>query len=123
MPNNLLNRKVFVLAFLLLALVSLTTSVDTVFEGNIQSTDFNDYAGVAKFFAGSYSADIRSSHSLIYGFTHSPLVYLFKTFWILKVASIFWIFIIILSVYYITNKIYRQITYFSECGCPSSANQ
>src|SRR3989338_6657550 len=72
-PNNLSNKKIIAFVFLLLAFISLST-------GFYKSTDFNDYAGVAKFFAGSYSADIRSSHSLVYLLFHS-LLFLFFVLW------------------------------------------
>ena len=60
-----------VIILLMMILLSILTQFN-------QSTDAGDYTDVAKFFAGDYSAKIRTSHSLLYGALHAPLVDLFN---------------------------------------------
>jgi hypothetical protein len=91
------SKKVFLILLSLLIIISLATK----YYGSIDSIE---YMGVAKFFTSYSNADLRSSHSLTYGLIHAPWVYLFKTYFIMKITSILWLMLIILSVYYMTNK-------------------
>lgn len=95
--NGLSKKKIIIFAVLLLGLISLATN----YSGHV---DIKDYAGVAKFFSGSYNAKIRTSHSMFYGIIHSPLISLFESFWVMKLTSVLWLFLIILSVYYISGR-------------------
>jgi len=71
--------------------------------------DLYDYANVAKFFAGEYNAKIRTSHSMLYGFVHAPLIFLFHSFFIMKLTSLLFLILIIISVYFISNKDKRTL--------------
>jgi len=84
----------------LLVLLSLITFL-TNFYG---STDVHDYGGVAKFFSGKYDAKIRTSHSYLYGFIHTPLVGLFENYFTFKVTSLLSLILIIYSVYRISGR-------------------
>jgi len=96
--DNLFRRnKAIWVIFLILILVTFSTN----FFG---STDIPDYADVAKFFAGKYSADIRSSHSYLYGFIHSPFVGLTNSLIIFKITSLIFLGLIIYSIYLINNR-------------------
>jgi hypothetical protein len=88
---------VAIAAFLLLLTLSLMTQA-------IGTIDGPDYAAVSKFFAGELDSKIRSSHSYFYGFFHSPLIFLFESFNALKIVNLFYIALIILSLYFITNR-------------------
>src|SRR3989344_1861189 len=85
------------LIILLLVLVTLSTS----YYG---STDTGDYADAARYFAGDYSAKIRSSHSYLLGFIHAPFVNLFDSLIALKISSLIFLLLIIYSIYSITGK-------------------
>lgn len=89
--------KTAIILLILLSLISLLTK----FYG---PTDSKDYASVAKFFAGEYAAKIRTSHSLLYGFIHAPLIKLFKSFWLMKLTSLLWLALLIISIYYLSGK-------------------
>lgn len=86
-----------VLLITLLIIVSLSTSY-------IGSTDVGDYAGVAKFFSGKSNADLRTSHSLVYGLIHAPLLTIFDSFFVMKITSLFWLILLIISVYHISGR-------------------
>lgn len=86
---------IFVLVFL--ALISLATH----YSG---STDTGDYADSAKYFAGKYSADVRNSHSYLFGYLHYPFIKFFDSFIIFKITSILFLILIIVSVYHMTNS-------------------
>lgn len=88
--------KIF-LIFILLSIITLSTQ----YYG---STDIGDYSDTAKFFAGKNVADIRSSHSYLYGFVHSFFLRIFDSFIIFKITSLIFLLLIMLSVYYISNK-------------------
>ncbi len=92
------------LALLILGLVLVT--ILTKYYG---STDLGDYSDTAKYFAGIYAADIRSSHSYLYGFIHSPLVGLFGNYFAFKITSIIFLLGIVYSVYRITGKDKRAL--------------
>jgi len=89
--------KIATVFIIILFIISLSTNY-------IGTTDVHEYAGSAKFFAGMYNAKIRASHSVFYGFTLAPLVYLFQTLFVMKVVNLFVLLSIIISVYYISNK-------------------
>lgn len=79
------------------------------------STDIIDYAGVAKFFAGDFSAKIRSSHSMLYGMMHAPLVKLINVFLVMKITSVIWLFLLVASTYYISGKNHRVLALLLLC--------
>ena len=70
----------------------------------LNAPDVGDYTGVAKFFAGSLNAKIRSSHSYLYGLIHFPLVSLEKGFILFKITTFFYLTLLILSLYYLIGK-------------------
>ncbi len=76
----------------------------TLFTNYYGSTDIGDYADSAKYFAGDYSAKIRNSHSYLFGFIHAPLLKIYPNFIWFKITSLIFIFGIIYSVYYMSNK-------------------
>ncbi|PIN95910.1 hypothetical protein COU56_00560 [Candidatus Pacearchaeota archaeon CG10_big_fil_rev_8_21_14_0_10_31_9] len=88
---------IFVVVFSLLVLL-------TIFTRFYGTTDIKDYSDVSKFLAGDYSAKIRSSHSYLFGFVHSPLVNLFGNFIVFKITSLVFLLLLIFSVYYISGK-------------------
>lgn len=98
--NKKSNHKPILIIFLV-ALVMLSLSFLTKYAG---TSDIKDYADTAKLFSGDYSAKLRSSHSLIYGIIFTPFVNLTKSFIFIKLASILWLFLLMLSIYYISNK-------------------
>ena len=87
---------------LLLILITLLTK----FQGG---ADIYDYQDVAKFFAGKYNAKIRTSHSYLYGFIHTPFVYLFENFFAFKITNLIFLFLIIYSVYIISKRDKRAL--------------
>ena len=92
------NSKLLIgLVVLVLVVITLTTR----FNG---STDIGDYADVAKYFAGEYSADIRGSHSYLYGYLHSGFVALTGSFISFKISSLLALLLIVYSVYWINGK-------------------
>ncbi len=76
----------------------------TILTSYYGKTDVGDYSDVAKFFAGKYQAKIRSSHSYLYGSINSPFILLTNSFLGMKIMSFVWLVLIILSLYYISNK-------------------
>ena len=90
--------KLWVIFLFLVALVSLVLM--TNFYGN---TDIYDYSNVAKFFSGDFNARIRTSHSYLYGFIHSPLVDIMNNFFIFKITSLIFLGLIIYSTYLISG--------------------
>ena len=104
MKNNAIILFVIISLFLL-ALI-------TVPRDLLEATDVPDYSDTAKFFAGEYKAKYRSSHSIMYGLMLSPYVKLTESFFILKFASVFWLSLLILSIYYISNKDKRTLILF-----------
>ena len=95
------NNRALILLTILISLVLIVLTLLTQYYG---STDLGDYGDVAKYFAGNLASDIRSSHSYIYGFALSPFVGFFQNFMIFKIASLIFLFLIIYSVYYASNK-------------------
>lgn len=97
--DNLIRNKFGIVTIILILMTVLTS-----YYGSI---DIGDYADIAKFFAGKYSADIRSSHSYLYGYLHSPFI--FESFFIFKITSLIFLGLIIYSVYFISDKNKRAL--------------
>ncbi|MDO8509364.1 MAG: hypothetical protein Q7S27_06815 [Nanoarchaeota archaeon] len=76
----------------------------TVPSDILDATDVKDYSDTAKFFAGEYNAKHRAAHSIVYGLLLSPYVKLAESFAIIKLASAFWLVLLIISIYYISGK-------------------
>ncbi len=89
---------------ILLVAIFIVLILITLFTKYIGSTDTKSFTSVAKYFAGSYKADIRSSHSYLWGFINSPLVYLTKSFIGFKILNLIVLLALIYSVYYISGK-------------------
>jgi hypothetical protein len=94
--KELFKEKLVIIVLSFLIILTITTN----YYG---STDTGDYTDSTKYFSGKYQADIRSSHSYIYSFIHSPYLFFFDNFFIFKITSIFLLFLIIYSVYYISG--------------------
>ncbi len=73
------------------------------------SSDIGDYADTAKFFAGDYSAKIRSSHSYLLGFIHAPFIGLMGNYLAFKISSLIFLIVLIFSVYIISRKDIRAL--------------
>ncbi|MEK6894949.1 MAG: hypothetical protein AABX48_00325 [Nanoarchaeota archaeon] len=99
---NLTYKNAIILLSILLVIVTILTS----FYGY---TDIGDYSDVAKYFSGDYNAGIRSSHSYFYGFIMSPLVGLLNNYFAFKIVNLIFIFLILLSMYFISGKDKRII--------------
>ncbi len=84
----------------------------TVPWGLLDVTDLSDYSDTAKYFAGDYQASHRTTHSMLYGLMLSPYVKLTHSFQIIKFASVFWLSLIILSLYYISKKNRKTLILF-----------
>jgi len=93
--NN--NKKLIILALVLLILISLLTKFYGI-------GDNSDYTDTAKFFTEKLSSKIRSSHSYLSGYLHSPFVNITNTFFIFKITSLIALFLIIYSVYILSKK-------------------
>ena len=91
------NKTILLITLILLLIITLSTQY-------VGITDIGDYTVPAKFFAQEYDAKLRTSHSVIYGLMHSPFVKLTQNFTFMKISSVLWLFLTILSVYYISNK-------------------
>ncbi|MBU0907384.1 MAG: hypothetical protein KKE05_04485, partial [Nanoarchaeota archaeon] len=91
------NKKLWLLVILVLVILTLTTT----YYG---STDIGDYADSARLFAGKYRADIRNSHSYVFGFFHAPYFFLFNNWLVFKISSLVFLLATVFSVYYIKNK-------------------
>ena len=99
---KLSNRSLLAIAIFLLFLVTILTQ----FYGN---ADIGDYADVAKFFAGDYHAEIRSSHSYFYGFICSPFIKLTGDFLGMKLMTLVWLILLMLSIYHISGRNKRSL--------------
>ncbi len=89
----------WIIIFVILLLILITFL--TKYYG---STDIGDYSDIAKYFSGSYIARIRSSHSLLYGTLHSPLIFLFKSLIAFKISSLIFLLSLIYSAYLVSGK-------------------
>lgn len=94
---NIYNKKLIILIFSVLIILTFATS----YYG---SGDIADYSNPAKFFAGKFPAKIRTSHSYMLGFIHTPFVWLTNSFIMFKVTSLIFLSLIIYSVYIINKK-------------------
>lgn len=92
--NKLYQFLIVVFMMILISISLLTTSI---------GAGDPDYPATAKFFAGKLNSNIRSSHSYLYGFVHSPLISLTNSFFALKLMNLIYLVILILSAYYISN--------------------
>ncbi len=99
MNDEISNREIKIVSAVLLVLV-----VITLLTSYYGSADVGDYADTAKFFAGDYKADIRSSHSYLLGLIHAPFLNIFGSFIVFKISSLIFLFILIYSVYIISGK-------------------
>lgn len=95
--NPGINKKIVVTVIVFLSLVTILTK----YYG---STDTGDYSDISKYFAGSYAAKIRSSHSYLYGTLHFPLLMLFKNFIMFKITSLIFLLLLVYSVYLASEK-------------------
>ncbi len=110
MPFN--NKILILIAIVLLFLIAFITVPYNLPD----LTDVKDYSDTAKFFAGEYRAKLRTSHSLLYGLMLTPYVKLTNNFFLLKFASAFWLSLLILSIYHISNK--NKKTLYLILTCP-----
>jgi len=94
---NISEKKLLIIIFVVLILLTFATK----FYG---LTDIRDYSDTSKFFAGKYFARIRSSHSYLFGFIHTPLVLITNSFIGFKITSLVFLFLVIYSVYMISNR-------------------
>jgi len=94
------NNFTILITIILLSFIAIATFPPSI----IDPTDVKDFSDTAKFFAGQYKAKLRTAHSVLYGLLLSPYVKLADSFILLKIASAFWLSLLILSVYYISNK-------------------
>ena len=90
--------------YLSIGIVFLIFAIATFYTPYYGETDTGSFTSVAKYFGGSYNAKIRSSHSYLWGFVNFPLVELFQSFIGFKIFNLIVLMLIILSVYYISNK-------------------
>jgi len=103
--KNNFNRNIIIITILLLFLISISTKY-------FGSTDIGDYADTAKFFSGIHPAKLRASHSIVYGLMHAPFVKLTQSLIFFKISSVLWLSLLILSVYYISNKNRKTLLLF-----------
>jgi len=97
--KKLKNKHIIIITAFLLFLIALITVPFDLLE----ATDVKDYSDTAKFFAGEYKAKHRAAHSILYGLLLSPYVKIVDSFFLIKFASVFWLILIIISVYYISK--------------------
>ena len=102
MKSKFFNNKLIILIVIVLILITFLTK----YYG---STDIGDCSDVAKFFAGKYNADIRRSHSYLFGYILSPFVKIFNSFIFFKISSLLFLFLIIYSVYILSSKDKRTL--------------
>ncbi len=108
-PSNPKSSILVILATVIfLLLITLLYAPSQVFDG----TDTKDYTDTAKFFAGEYQAKQRASHSVLYGLIYSPFVKLTKSFIFLKLGSVFWLSLLIISMYYLSKKNRKTLLLF-----------
>jgi len=95
--SEILIKNLIVLIYSFIILITLSTQY-------IGSTDTGSFTSPSKYFAGLYSAKIRSSHSYLWGFINAPFVALFHSFIGFKIMNLIILAAIIFSVYYISGK-------------------
>lgn len=98
--NNISNKNLIICTTLLLILIAAFTVPGDLLD----ATDVKDYSDTAKFFAGDYSAKLRTSHSVLYGLLLSPYVKIVNSYFFLKFSSTLFLVLIILSLYYLSGK-------------------
>ncbi len=103
--NEKNNVKIIIITIILLLLLVILTRYN-------RSSDIGDYTDVAKFFAGNLQAKLRTSHPVAYSLIHVPFVKLAQSFLPLKISSVLWLSLLILSVYYISNKNRKTLLLF-----------
>ena len=91
----------FIIVILMILIVLLTH-----FYGN---TDIIEYLDISKYFSGDYAAKIRTTHSYLFGFIHTPIVSIAKNFIIFKITSLIFLFLLVYSVYTISGKNKRAL--------------
>lgn len=96
MDNKIINV-VGVVIFILLIVFTLTNN----YYGQ---TDVRSFTSVSKYFSGSYSADIRSSHSYLLGFLASGTVQFHQSFLGFKILNLFVLIFLVVSICYITGR-------------------
>ncbi|KKT25435.1 hypothetical protein J4408_01890 [Candidatus Pacearchaeota archaeon] len=104
--NKLKHPKILIGVFILLMII---LAFITVPHDVLDATDIKDYTDTAKFFAGDYAAKQRASHSILYGLMLSPYVALTDSFFLIKFSSVFFLILLILSIYYISGKDKRTL--------------
>ena len=103
--SKIKNEYIIIVAIFLLFLIAVITK----YSG---STDVGDYSDTSKFFAGEHAAKLRSSHSVLYGLIHVPFVMFTNSFIFLKLSSVLWLSLLILSIYYISKKDRKTLLLF-----------
>ena len=101
------NSTIIVIVSFLLAFLALIT----VPYALLDATDVKDYADTAKFFAGEYKASLRTTHSVVYGLMLSPYAKA-NSYLLIRFSSVFWLILIILSLYWISGKDRRVLLLF-----------
>lgn len=105
--KKLKNKSIIIISAILLVLVvALTVPHDL-----LDATDVKDYSDTAKFFAGEYQAKHRAAHSVLYGLLLSPYVKIVDSFFLVKLASVFWLILVIISVYFISGRDRRALMF------------
>lgn len=89
---------------IIIIIVVLSLSAVTLATKFYGGADILDYADSAKFFSESYSAKLRSSHSLVYGLLHAPIVGLTESFIAFKITSLTLLLLLTYSVYVASNR-------------------
>ncbi len=101
--------------YLSLIIVFILFSLAVFITNYYGETDTRSFTSTAKFFAGSYQAKIRSSHSYLWGFVNFPLVKLFQNYIGFKILNLIILTLIIISIYYISNKKDKKLLFLLLC--------
>jgi len=97
--KNYLSKKIILLIF------GLALILFAIFSTKISFHDTHEYITVSKFFAGIQNIDLFTSHSLLYPLITSVFLKIWPSFAMLKLANVFWIFLMgVLLLYYFKNK-------------------
>ena len=103
------------LKIIIIPLIILTLILITFLTNYYGHTDLGDYSDTAKFFSGDYAANMRNSHTYLYGALVFPFVGLFKNFEIFKFISLGCIFLIIYILYIRTGMNKKSLILFLLC--------
>ncbi len=98
--NKLSDKQIIFIAVICLFILAIIT----VPADLLDATDVKDYSDTAKFFSGEYKAKHRAAHSITYGLLLSPYVKIADSFFLIKLASVFWLILTIISVYCISGR-------------------